>query len=74
MVIVREVGVRFGLVPDTGLLSLLTTLAATAGPLIGYWIIQKIASVSSCSSGPTGRGSMDPVARSALALHLPNKR
>lgn len=42
MVIVREMGVRFGLVPDTGLLSLLTTLAATAGPLVGYWIIQKI--------------------------------
>lgn len=42
MVVIRELGVRFGLIPDAGLLSLVTTLIATLSPLIGYWIVQKI--------------------------------
>ncbi len=42
MVVVRELGVRLGLFPDTGMLALVTTLAAVIAPLILYWIIQKI--------------------------------
>ncbi|MEQ8655713.1 MAG: acyltransferase family protein [Hyphomicrobiales bacterium] len=42
MVVVRELGVRSGLVPDTGTLALMTTLAAAIAPLILYWIIQKV--------------------------------
>ncbi len=42
MVIVREIGFRLGLIPDTGALALITTLVAVVSPLIGYWIIQKI--------------------------------
>lgn len=42
MVVVRELGVRLGLVPDTGTLALVTTLAAVIAPLILYWIIEKI--------------------------------
>lgn len=42
MVIVREVGFRLGVIPDTGTLALVTTLIAVVSPLIGYWIIQKI--------------------------------
>ncbi|MEM1286279.1 MAG: acyltransferase family protein [Pseudomonadota bacterium] len=42
MVVVRELGIRFGLIPDAGLLSFLTTLVATVSPLIGYWIVQKV--------------------------------
>ncbi|MFN3227085.1 MAG: acyltransferase family protein [Hyphomicrobiales bacterium] len=42
MVVVREVGFRLGLVPDTGTLALLTTLIAVVAPLILYWIIAKI--------------------------------
>lgn len=42
MIIVREAGHNFGLIPDTGLLSLATTLAAVSAPLLGYWVVQKI--------------------------------
>jgi uncharacterized membrane protein YcfT len=42
MVIVREVGLRLGLIPDTGTLALITTLVATISPLIGYLIIDRI--------------------------------
>ncbi|MEM6384113.1 MAG: acyltransferase family protein [Pseudomonadota bacterium] len=42
MVIVREAGVRFGLITDTGLLSLVTTLAAVSLPLLGYWLIKTV--------------------------------
>ena len=42
MILVREAGVRLGLVPDTATLSLLTTIAAVAGPLVGYWLIGNV--------------------------------
>ncbi|MEM6712938.1 MAG: acyltransferase, partial [Pseudomonadota bacterium] len=42
MVVLREVGLRLGLIPDHGTLSLLTTIVAVGSPLIGYWIIKKI--------------------------------
>lgn len=42
MVVVRELGARLGLIPDTGTLALVTTLAAVISPLILYWIIGKI--------------------------------
>lgn len=42
MAIVRELGLRLGIFPDTGTLALVTTLVALVTPLIGYWIIQKV--------------------------------
>ncbi|MFK7793126.1 MAG: acyltransferase family protein [Devosiaceae bacterium] len=42
MAIVREVGLRLGIFPDTGTLALVTTLVALVTPLIGHWIIQKV--------------------------------
>ncbi|MBV6659020.1 MAG: acyltransferase family protein [Devosiaceae bacterium] len=42
MVIVREAGIRFGLIPDTAILSVVTTFAAVTGPLVGYWIIETV--------------------------------
>jgi uncharacterized membrane protein YcfT len=42
MVVVREIGFRLGVIPDTGTLAMITTLVAVVSPLIGYWIIQKI--------------------------------
>lgn len=42
MIIVREAGLRLGLIPDAGLLSLVTTLVASLSPLLGYWLIQTV--------------------------------
>ncbi|MEM1287264.1 MAG: acyltransferase family protein [Pseudomonadota bacterium] len=42
MVITREVGIRLGIVPDVGTLSLLTTIIAVGVPLLGYWMIENI--------------------------------
>ena len=42
MVLVREAGVRLGLVPDTATLAVLTTLAAVAVPLLGHHLIRTV--------------------------------
>jgi hypothetical protein len=62
MVVVREVGFRLGLVPDTGILALITTLIAVVSPLMATGSSRRLALVASCSSVPrgpilTGRGA-----------------
>lgn len=42
MIVTREVALRLGLIPDTGIIALITTLVAVSTPLLGYWVVQKL--------------------------------